>query len=74
MTGHDDTTAWQIGEFAIHWFTDNDCANIDGKAVNDCAVRLRQALEAAFPNATKAEHKAGFRIIATILRTDPVLH
>ena len=40
MTGHDDTTAWQIGEFAIHWFTDNDCANIDGKAVNDCAVRL----------------------------------
>jgi hypothetical protein len=67
MTDDHDNTARQISEFAARWFTDNYCVNIRGKAEDDCATRLRQAIEAAFPQASKVDVQAAFQIVKAVL-------
>ena len=61
------TTTQQISAFVARWMTDNDGENLEGET-EDCTGRLREALRAAFPKASKSEVDAALQAIRDVFR------
>ena len=59
------TTTQQISAFVARWMTDNDGENLEGET-EDCTGRLREALGAAFPKASKSEVDAALQAIRDV--------
>ncbi|MET0941230.1 MAG: hypothetical protein ABWY13_07695, partial [Mesorhizobium sp.] len=58
----------QIGVFVADWMTRNDGENLDGE-VEACVARLREAVKAAFPTASKAEVDAALQEVKGVMDT-----
>ena len=58
----------QIGVFVADWMTRNDGENLDGE-VEACVTRLREAVKAAFPTASKAEVDAALQEVKGVMDT-----
>ena len=58
----------QIGVFVADWMNCNDGENLDGE-VEACVARLRKAVKAAFPTASKAEVDAALQEVKGVMDT-----
>ena len=54
--------------FVADWMTRNDGENLDGE-VEACVARLREAVKAAFPTASKAEVDAALQEVKGVMDT-----
>ena len=57
----------QISAFVARWMIDNDGENLEGET-EDCTGRLREALRAAFPKASKTEVDIALQAIRDVFR------